>query len=258
MMSQKSRFLAAFLGASSIAGVLLLSGCKQLTNTPSQNSTSTRLPGFNGSNGAAQDSNGSTANGAQLAVHFSPNGGCTDAIVNEIDNARQSIWVQAYSFTSTPIAKALVNAARRGVKVTAVLDKSNATARYTGATFLVNMSIPTYTDNKHAIAHNKVMVIDDATVITGSFNFTKAAEQSNAENCLIIKNAPAIVQAYKSNIQAHIAHSIPYEGRATVSGVADNNNTDTEGSDASLSDTTTGSHRHRRKRSRTSTSIFGL
>ena len=234
--------------------MLSLSGCKQLTNTP-QNSSSALPPGFNGSNETTQRSNGGTANGAQLTVHFSPNGGCTESIVNEIDAAHKSIWVQAYSFTSTPIAKALVEAARRGVKVTAVLDKSNATARYTGATFLVNMGIPTYTDNKHAIAHNKVMVIDDATVITGSFNFTKAAEQSNAENCLIIKNAPTIVQAYKSNIQAHIAHSIPYAGRATVYGVADTTNADAEGSDASLSDTTTRSHR-RRKRSRSSDSLF--
>lgn len=41
--------------------------------------------------------------------------------------------------------------------------------------------VPRTLDSAHAIAHNKVMVIDGETVITGSFNFTKAAEESNAK-----------------------------------------------------------------------------
>ena len=55
-----------------------------------------------------------------------------------------------------------------------------------------------------------MMVIDSATVITGSFNFTKAAEEKNAENLLVIKEAPELVKAYEANIQAHAAHSHPY------------------------------------------------
>ena len=55
-------------------------------------------------------------------------------------------------------------------------------------TSLVNAGIPVLIDAKHAIAHNKVMVIDDQTVITGSFNFTKAAEEHNAENLLVIRD----------------------------------------------------------------------
>jgi phosphatidylserine/phosphatidylglycerophosphate/cardiolipin synthase-like enzyme len=57
-------------------------------------------------------------------VYFSPHGGCTEAIVKEIDEAKTEVLVQAYSFTSTPIAKALLNAHKRGVKVEAILDKS--------------------------------------------------------------------------------------------------------------------------------------
>ena len=60
----------------------------------------------------------------------------------------------------------------------------------------MNAGIQTLIDDKHAIAHNKVMVIDSTTVITGSFNFTKAAEERNAENLLVIKEAPELVQAY--------------------------------------------------------------
>ena len=94
--------------------------------------------------------------------------------------------MQAYSFTSAPIAKALVDAHKRGVTVLAMLDKSNETEKYSADTFLVNAGIQTLIDDQHAIAHNKVMVIDRATVITGSFNFTKAAEEKNAKNLLVI------------------------------------------------------------------------
>ena len=50
-----------------------------------------------------------------VEVFFSPNGGCTEAMIDEIQNAKGSILVQAYSFTSAPIAKALLNAHKRGV-----------------------------------------------------------------------------------------------------------------------------------------------
>ena len=59
---------------------------------------------------------------------------------------------------------------------------------------MVNAGIPTFIDNKHAIAHNKIMIIDQSTIITGSFNFTKAAEEKNAENLLIIRGDDALVK----------------------------------------------------------------
>src|SRR5437867_10167114 len=66
---------------------------------------------------------------ARVALYFSPNGGATDAVVREVNAAKQQILVQAYSFTSAPIAKALTDAHKHGVKVLAVLDKSNETER---------------------------------------------------------------------------------------------------------------------------------
>jgi phosphatidylserine/phosphatidylglycerophosphate/cardiolipin synthase-like enzyme len=145
-------------------------------------------------------------------VYFSPNGGATQAIINEISNAKTEILVQAYSFTSTPIAKALIEAHKRGVKVEAILDKSQRKETYTEATFLANMGVPTYIDDKHAIAHNKVMVIDKATVITGSFNFSKAAEEKNAENLLIIKSKE-LASVYIDNYMKHKEHSEAYQAR---------------------------------------------
>ena len=145
------------------------------------------------------------------AVYFSPDGGGTEAIVREIDEARQRIWVLAYSFTSAPIAEALVAAHKRGVEVLAVLDKSNQTGKYTAATFLTNAGITTLIDDQHAIAHNKVMVIDDRTLITGSFNFTKAAETRNAENLLVMNHVPDLARMYARNIVVHLRHSQAYQ-----------------------------------------------
>jgi len=153
-----------------------------------------------------------TLNNTPAQIYFSPKGGCTEAIVNEISHAKSEIYVQAYSFTSVSIAKALVDAHKRGIKVEAILDKSQKKERYTSATFLANSGIPTYIDSKHAIAHNKIMVIDKETVITGSFNFTKAAEEKNAENLLILKNKEMASQ-YLMNWSKHKNHSDSYSGR---------------------------------------------
>ena len=58
------------------------------------------------------------------------------------------------------------------------------------------------------------MVIDDETVLTGSFNFTKAAEEHNAENLLVIQDR-ALAEKYASNWGRHVEHSEPYAGRGT-------------------------------------------
>ena len=153
---------------------------------------------------------------SDIACYFSPKGGCTDAVVAEINRARQTILIQAYSFTSTPIAKALVEAHQRGVQITVVLDKSNLTGQYSSADFVLHASIPTYIDDQHAIAHNKIMLIDGRTIITGSFNFTKQAESSNAENLLVIRDRADLFAQYQANFQHHLEHSQPYRGRNNV------------------------------------------
>jgi phosphatidylserine/phosphatidylglycerophosphate/cardiolipin synthase-like enzyme len=144
-----------------------------------------------------------------IQVYFSPDGGCTSAIKKALGQARQEILVQAYSFTSAPIAKALLEAHKRGVNVQVILDKSQRSHKYSSATFLKNSHIPTYIDSKHAIAHNKIMIIDREIVITGSFNFTKAAEEKNAENLLIIRDK-ALAKVYIENWETHKGHSERY------------------------------------------------
>jgi phosphatidylserine/phosphatidylglycerophosphate/cardiolipin synthase-like enzyme len=147
-----------------------------------------------------------------VQVYFSPNGGCTDAIVGELNKASKEILVQAYSFTSQPIAKALVDAHKRGVRTEIILEKSQRGEKYSAADFTAHMDVPTYIDSVHGIAHNKIMIIDQETVITGSFNFTKAAEERNAENILIIKSRE-LAKEYLDNWEKHKNHSEKYEGR---------------------------------------------
>ncbi len=150
---------------------------------------------------------------ADLQVFFSPKGGCTEAVVANLDKATNSVLVQAYSFTSAPIAKALVDAHKRGVKVEVILDKSQRSEKYSSADFVQHAGIPTFIDARHAIAHNKIMIIDGRTILTGSFNFTKAAESSNAENLLVIQNDPMLMTKYTANWQAHLKHSDAYQGK---------------------------------------------
>jgi len=69
-----------------------------------------------------------------------------------------------------------------------ILDKGQRTANYSEADFLSRASAPTFIDAEHAIAHNKIILIDDAVVIPGSFNFTKAADSSNAEHLQEIRD----------------------------------------------------------------------
>ncbi len=155
---------------------------------------------------------GLTLNNAPAQVYFSPKGGCTEVIVKEIDKATLEVLVQAYSFTSAPIAKALVNARKRGANVEAVLDKGQKNTKYSSAGFLASMKIPTYIDDKHAIANNKIIIIDKTTIITGSFNFTKAAEEKNAENVLIIRDKE-LAAIYIDNFLKHKQHSKKYNQR---------------------------------------------
>ena len=148
----------------------------------------------------------------QVQVFFSPRGGCTEAVVSTISQARSEILVQAYSFTSAPIAKALVDAHKRGVHVQIILDRSQRKEKYSSADFTAHAGIPTYIDAAHSIAHNKVMIIDKSVVITGSFNFTKAAEGNNAENLLVLRSKE-LARGYIENWERHKEHSERYEGR---------------------------------------------
>lgn len=146
---------------------------------------------------------------AQIRVYFTPGNRVEMAIAEVIAAARQRVLVQAYSFTNPLIVQSLAEARSRGVDVIVLLDKSNRNQKYSAADFTSHSGIETLIDDKHAIAHNKVMIIDDQIVITGSYNFTRAAEKSNAENLVIIESVP-IAEKYLRNWQKHRNHAQRY------------------------------------------------
>jgi len=136
---------------------------------------------------------------SELLTCFTPGENCTDLIVKQINQSKTSIYIQAYGFTSKPIIEAVANAKSRGVEVKMILDKVNETKQGDGARYLKSKDIEILIDNKVAIAHNKVMIIDGKNIITGSFNFTKSAQDKNAENVLIILDEPTIAKKYIIN-----------------------------------------------------------
>jgi phosphatidylserine/phosphatidylglycerophosphate/cardiolipin synthase-like enzyme len=148
-----------------------------------------------------------------VEAYFSPKGGCQAAIVRELMKARSEILVQAYSFTADPLTYALVEVKKQGVMVEIVLDKSNEVDRYSDLKIFLEKGLEVKIDHEHAIAHNKIIIIDQKVIITGSYNFTNQAEGDNAENVVIIKGNPDLVRAYRNNFFAHRDHAKPAQLR---------------------------------------------
>lgn len=146
-------------------------------------------------------------NAEVMGVYFSPPNDAAAAVVRAIDASEHEVLVQAYGFTHNGMAQALVRAHQRGVKVRVLLDqKSQSSNRYVIG-ILTDADIALRQDGKHAIAHNKVMVIDRTLVITGSFNFTNSAATRNAENLLVLKSAD-LAETYRLQWQNHWAHGV--------------------------------------------------
>jgi phosphatidylserine/phosphatidylglycerophosphate/cardiolipin synthase-like enzyme len=149
-----------------------------------------------------------------IEVYFSPHGGVANAIIKEIEAARSSILVQAYSFDYLPIAEALVAAKRRNVDVIVLLDKDKTSEEKPAvANYLVRSRVSIRLDGAHHTAHNKTIILDGQTVITGSFNFTKHSEKDNAENLLVIHDK-ALAEKYVANWKVHAEHSTVYESES--------------------------------------------
>lgn len=106
--------------------------------------------------------------------------------------------MQAYSFTDNEIVQEISKAKGRGVDVRVILDKSNRTDRYSQLATLNKENVPVKIDEPSGIAHNKIMIIDDQKVITGSYNFSNAAYKRNTENILIL-NDKNLAHEYSEN-----------------------------------------------------------
>ena len=154
---------------------------------------------------------------ATVTALFSPEDNIQKTLVNTINNAQRNILVQAYLFTDERVGNALIAAHKRGVNVEILLDSEMALAGKNILTMqLFEAGIPIRLETQYENAHNKIMIFDHdtakAVVVTGSYNFTYSAQKRNAENVVVIRNAPAIVARYVNNWRKHAEQAIPYAG----------------------------------------------
>ena len=137
--------------------------------------------------------------GNSYSICFTPQENCTAILINQIKQAKNSIYIQSYSFTSYKIAKALVDAYERGVEVNLILDSSDFDPKnFSQESYFRASGLSIWRDDQVHIAHNKVMIFDENTVETGSFNYTTSAQKYNAENMLIIKDK-TLAETYLKN-----------------------------------------------------------
>lgn len=147
--------------------------------------------------------------GAALAapsidVGFSPEGSALQLVLRTIDDAQHSIRLMGYSFTSPEVARELVAARRRGVDVKVVVDEkgNKGKASVAAMNLLVNVGIPVRTISKYKISHDKVIIVDNQTIETGSFNYTRSAAEANSENALVVNGLPELAKTYLAHWQS--------------------------------------------------------
>lgn len=150
-----------------------------------------------------------------VEVGFSPEGNAQALILNTLGEAKHSIRMMAYSFTSPDIVKALKNASGRGVDVKIVVDArgNQGKASRAAMNILVNAKIPVRTLNMYKILHDKVIIVDEKTVETGSFNFSRAAARSNSENIVVLRDMPDIAKKYLVHWQSRWEKGIAWKSQ---------------------------------------------
>lgn len=122
-----------------------------------------------------------------LGVYFSPKGKCEEQIIYWIGRANSTIHILIYSFTLDSIGEALITAHHRGVEVMVVFEKSQIT-EYSEYQTLRAAGVPVRNDTNSKLMHHKVIIIDGIIVLTGSFNWSKSAQEYNNENLVIIRS----------------------------------------------------------------------
>ena len=148
---------------------------------------------------------------------FTPGNAIDARLVALIDGARREVLVQAFTFTSRRIARALGAAHHRGVKVEVLADRAQ-TFEVPGSAVpaLAREGVPVWLDGNYAAAHNKVVIVDAGTpgvaLVTGSYNYTAAAQTKNAENVLIVRGDIALAAQYRDNFVRLREHATRYDG----------------------------------------------
>ena len=122
-----------------------------------------------------------------LGVYFSPHGGCEGQVVHWIDRANETLHVLIYSFTNDAIGDAVVRAHQRGVEIKVVFEESQVST-YSEYGKLQAIGVLVRNDTNPGLMHHKTAVIDGYVILSGSFNWSAAAEERNNENMMILRS----------------------------------------------------------------------
>lgn len=141
--------------------------------------------------------------GVRIECRFAPENGVAKALMSEVRRANRTVDFMAFTLTSKDLAKAMVERAQKGARVRALFDTQQAASKYSQDDFLSERGVQVFLDKNSGFMHNKVIIVDAETVVTGSYNFSKAAETKNDENVLII-HSPAIAKEYEDRFEALI------------------------------------------------------
>lgn len=139
-----------------------------------------------------------------IVAGFSPASGeasAEDVVLQTIGLARTRIRVAMFTFTSRRIAQALVDARARGIDVAVVVDPDNGSGPRTALAILHDGGVALRSNGRYAKMHHKFMVADGRHLQTGSYNYTYAAATKNAENVILLRDAPAAAAAFEREWQ---------------------------------------------------------
>jgi phosphatidylserine/phosphatidylglycerophosphate/cardiolipin synthase-like enzyme len=158
-----------------------------------------------------------TATGT-VQVAFTPGDPVDEILIGVIGQARQQVLVQAFRFPHKRIARALVDAHRRGVRVEVLADdRQDLQLEGSVLADLVRNGVTVWLDPQQSSAHNNVVIVDAGTpaaiLVTGSYNFTYAAQRRNAENVLVMRGNPDLAAAVATNWQRLRVKARPYRQR---------------------------------------------
>lgn len=150
-----------------------------------------------------------------MQAAFTPDDDVEGLIAEAVSRARRQVLVQAYLLSNRVIVQALIAAYGRGIDVRVLADREQMLGQGNSRVpELVRAGVPVRLEVRYRNAHNKVIVIDaqeaHPVLITGSFNFTGTAQRGNAENILVLRDHPALVQRYVDYWHRHADDALPY------------------------------------------------